>query len=665
MRFKRYEIHLGRAWRFFGVPGVVGLAAIALVGLGISLLYGRVIHDHTFAEAHREATRVALRVERDAGRGLTRSSGRRLRTAVRRAVLPGEARVAVLDARGQLLYPRGPSVTDALSQPIEALVRPDGGAGRIVPRAKPPGRDLSYFFPIRSGPGPLAGVLEVSLPYEPFAASISTRTMRLRLIVLLGLLGLSAALCAVATSVSRHVRKELARYEEQGSRDPLTGLPNRNQLHDLVHRAIAAARGGDEHVALMLMDLNRFKEINDTLGHHAGDRVLQQLATRLRSVLRESEAIARLGGDEFAILVPRVHDKAEVVAVAERILKALEEPLVTAGVALEVDASIGIALYPEHGDRVAKLLRAADVAMYLGKESLSGYTFFSPASDSSDGGKRLTLIGELRSALDQRQLVLYYQPKVELPSGRVKGVEALVRWQHPRGGLLAPDEFIPLLEKSSLLRPVTFYLLEMALRDCGDWRARQLDLTVAVNLSMRNLLDARLPAELSSLIRKLGLTPSCLELEITESMIMSDPERIMRVCTLLRRHGFTLTVDDFGTGYSSLAYLKRLPVSALKVDKSFVTAMDAGDADSTTIVRSTVDLAHNLGLAVVAEGVETEAAYNKLTSLGCDQAQGYFIGRPMPQDRLVSFLQEAGRAARGSGEESVVTPDRLPEWSAA
>jgi diguanylate cyclase (GGDEF)-like protein len=545
------------------------------------------------------------------------------------------------------------------------LGRPDGGRGRIVPRAKPPGHDLSFFFPIKSAHGSAAGVLDVSLPYEPFAASIRTRTARLRLIVLLGLLALSATLCAVAASVSRHVRKELARYEEQGSRDPLTGLPNRHHLHDLVHRAIAAARGGDEHVALMLMDLNRFKEINDTLGHHAGDRVLQQLATRLRSVLRDSEAIARLGGDEFAILVPRVRDRAEVVAVAERILKALEEPLVTAGLALEVDASIGIALYPEHGDRVAKLLRAADVAMYVGKESLSGYTFFSPASDRSDGGKRLALIGELRSALDQRQLVLYYQPKVELPSGRVKGVEALVRWQHPRGGLLAPDEFIPLLEQSSLLRPVTFYLLEMALHDCGAWRAQGLDLNVAVNLSMRNLLDARLPAELSSLIRKLGLTPSSLELEITESMIMSDSERIMRVCTLLRRHGFTLTVDDFGTGYSSLAYLKRLPVSALKVDKSFVTAMDAGDADSTTIVRSTVDLAHNLGLAVVAEGVETEAAYNKLTSLGCDQAQGYFIGRPMPQDRLLSWLQEAGRPARRSGEDSALAVDPLPEWSVA
>jgi diguanylate cyclase (GGDEF)-like protein len=547
---------------------------------------------------------------------------------------------------------------------MATMARPDGGSGEITARLSPPGRDLSFFFPVDSARRQFEGTIAVSVPYEPIASGIHARTAHMRQIILAGLLILAVTLCAVAASVSRHVRRELVRREEQGYRDPLTGLPNRQQLHDLVHRAIAAPRKSDERVALMLMDLNRFKEINDTLGHHAGDRVLQQLAMRLRSVLRHTETIARLGGDEFAILVPAVRDRAEVVAVAERILRALQEPLITAGLALEVDASIGIALHPDHGDRVAKLLRAADVAMYIGKESLAGYTFFSPAWDRRDGGRRLALIGELRSALEQRQLTLYYQPKVELPSGRVRGVEALARWQHPRGGLLAPDEFIPLLEQSSLLREVTFSLVEMALRDCGVWRGNRFDLKVAVNLSMRNLLDARLPAELGSLIRQLGLTPDCLELELTESMIMSDPERIMRVCTLLRRHGFSLTVDDFGTGYSSLAYLQRLPVSALKIDKSFVAAMDAGDADSTTIVRSTVDLAHNLGLAVVAEGVETETAFNKLTSLGCDLAQGYFVGRPVPSERLMPWLkqQDLPRAPEES-REPWDPADELPDWS--
>jgi len=306
-----------------------------------------------------------------------------------------------------------------------------------------------------------------------------------------------------------------------------------------------------------------------------------------------------------------------------------------------VDASIGIALYPDHGDRVAKLLRAADVAMYLGKESLSGYTFFTHGEDPGDGGRRLALIGELRGALDDGQLVLYYQPKIDLPSGTVKGVEALVRWEHPRGGLLAPDEFIPLLEQSSLLRRFTLYIVEIALRDCSAWRRAGFDVTVAVNLSMRNLIDSNLPTDLRRLVhRSPNLKSDSLELEITESMIMSDPERIFRVCTSLRDFGFQLTVDDFGTGYSSLAYLQRLPVSSLKIDKSFIGSMGRDDADGETIVRSTLHLAHNLGLTVVAEGVETAEVYDTLASLGCDYAQGYLVSRPMPNEELLVWLEK-------------------------
>ena len=451
---------------------------------------------------------------------------------------------------------------------------------------------------------------------------------------------LYVALLVLARRLGNEFRDQLASREEQARRDPLTSLPNREQLHDLVHRAIVESGRNRQKVALMLMDLNRFKEINDTLGHHTGDRVLQQLATRLKNVLRESETVARLGGDEFAILLPAITHRGEAAAVAERILKTLEDPFVGAGLALEVDASIGIALYPDHGDRVAKLLRAADVAMYLGKERLSGYTFFSHGVDPDDGGRRLALVGELRSALDHGELVPYYQPKVELATGRVTGVEALVRWKHPRGGVLAPDEFIPMLEQSSHLRRFTLQIVEMALNDCGAWHSRGLNLKVAVNLSMRNLLDSQLPADLRRLVRHSpNLRSDALELEITESMIVSDPERIFRVCSGLRRFGFQLTVDDFGTGYSSLAYLQRLPVSSLKIDKSFVAAMDAGDTGSETIIRSTLDLAHNLGLAVVAEGVESRTAFEKLAELGCDHAQGFLITPPLPQDELVAWLE--------------------------
>jgi diguanylate cyclase (GGDEF)-like protein len=617
----------------FWVSMAVGLCLVALAGVVIARTAGNAIHGQARSDARASAAQIAARMERNGGEI---SSSTKLQTAVRRTLAPGEGAITIADSNGRLLYPgSGRSVDESLP----ALARGDGGGGRLTPGANASGRNLSFVFPLAPKAGRPAGVVEVSLPYGPIAAQAHTRTVHVDLIVLACLLLLSVALAAVSARASNRMRKQLVLTEAHGSRDPLTGLPNREQLQELVHQAIVASRRSDARVALMLMDLNGFKEINDTLGHHNGDRVLQQLANRLRSVLREHETIARLGGDEFAILVPAFTEQAEVVAVAERILQALEEPFVTAGLALEVDAAIGIALFPEHGDRVAKLLRAADVAMYVGKESLAGYTFFSPAADKTDdGSKRLTLIGELRGALERRELILYYQPKVELPGGKVAGVEALVRWKHPRGGLLAPDEFIPLLEQSSLLRQVTLYLVETALSDCGAWRAHGHDLTVAVNLSIRNLLDSQLPAELSALVRKLGLTPDCLELEITESMLMSDPDRVMRVCTSLRRHGFRLTVDDFGTGYSSLAYLQRLPVTALKVDKSFVAAMDRGDNDSSTIVRSTVDLAHNLGLAVIAEGVETEAAYNKLASLGCDLVQGFLVSRPMPQEQLLAWL---------------------------
>jgi diguanylate cyclase (GGDEF)-like protein len=507
---------------------------------------------------------------------------------------------------------------------------------------------LLFRMPVRLGPGSGGiGVIEASTPYKKVVARARASVARLDVMLAVCLALLYLAMFFLARRAGGNIQAELAQREEQARRDPLTSLPNREQLHDLVHQAILESRRSRRKVALMLMDLNRFKEINDTLGHHTGDRVLQQLASRLRNVMRNSETVARLGGDEFAILLPAIGDRAEAASVAERILKTLEEPFVAAGVALEVDASIGIALYPDHGDRVAKLLRAADVAMYLGKETLNGYTFFSQGSDPGDGGRRLALIGELRTALEDGQLVLYYQPKVELATGNVAGVEALVRWKHPRGGLLAPDEFIPLLEQSSLLRRFTLYIVEMALRDCSTWRAAGLDLSVAVNLSMRNLLDAQLPTDLRRLIHKSpNLKSDALELEITESMIMSDPERIFRVCTSLRELGFQLTVDDFGTGYSSLAYLQRLPVSSLKIDKSFVAAMAAGNTDSEAIVRSTLDLADNLGLAVVAEGVETELVSQKLTQLGCGHAQGYLFSRPLPSDDLVAWLKGGGAPQR-------------------
>ena len=619
MALKRLVPRRGSLVFTFGVSAFI---ATVVVGLAMRHFAAAVIRDRAVADAHEAAQQLTFRIQGAvaADSRYARDPERQLRRIVREALIPGYGPAS----------PTGVTVAGPYNLTVNAP-RPTGAGGR----------NLTFRMPVRLGRGRGGiGIITATVPYDRVMASARDALRRLDLTLggCLGLLYLASLLLAqrAATKISA----ELVEREQRARRDPLTSLPNREQLHDLVHAAIVQSKRSKKKVALMLMDLNRFKEINDTLGHHTGDRVLQQLASRLRKVLRESETVARLGGDEFAILLPEVTDKGQVAAVAQRILKALEEPFVAAGVALDVDASIGIALYPDHGDRVAKLLRAADVAMYLGKESLSGYTFFTHGEDPGDGGKRLALIGELRGALDDGQLVLYYQPKIELASGTVKGVEALVRWEHPRGGLLAPDEFIPLLEQSSLLRRFTLYIVEIALRDCSAWRRAGFNVTVAVNLSMRNLIDSNLPTDLRRLVHKSpNLKSDALELEITESMIMSDPERIFRVCTSLRDFGFQLTVDDFGTGYSSLAYLQRLPVSSLKIDKSFIGSMGRDDADGETIVRSTLHLAHNLGLTVVAEGVETAEVYDTLATLGCDYAQGYLVSRPMPNEELLVWLE--------------------------
>jgi predicted signal transduction protein with EAL and GGDEF domain len=349
--------------------------------------------------------------------------------------------------------------------------------------------------------------------------------------------------------------------------------------------------------------------------------------------------VARLGGDEFAILLPEVADRQSVVPVVRRVLKVLEEPVVVGGLALQCEGSVGIALFPEHGKTVDSVMRAADVAMYMAKENRSGYEFYDARSHEHrhDAG-RLALIGELRRAMDETELVLYYQPKVNLRTGRAEGVEALARWHHPERGLLSPDEFIPLAERSNLLRPMTLYLLDSAMRQANAWRTRGLDVSVAVNLSMQNLIDLRLPNDLARLLTSWRLPPGSLELEITESTIMADHRRAMTILTRLNKMGVALSVDDFGTGYSSLAYLQNLPVDFIKIDKSFCISMSE-DAGNATIVQSTIDLGHNLGLKVVAEGVETAEAYKTLAELGCDYAQGFFLSRPLAPDKATVWLE--------------------------
>jgi diguanylate cyclase (GGDEF)-like protein/PAS domain S-box-containing protein len=443
-------------------------------------------------------------------------------------------------------------------------------------------------------------------------------------------------------------RTELQRaLTHQAFADQLTGLPNRALLRDRTEQALRLAGRHGQLVGLLLLDLNRFKEVNDTLGHHAGDALLQQVATRLGVALRDADTVARLGGDEFAVLLPQVASIEDARAVAEKLCATIEQPFTIDELCLDVDASIGVALYPEHATSQEELLRRADVAMYAAKGGRLGYVVYEPHLDEHNP-RRLRLLGQLRRAIAGRELVVFYQPKADARSGRAIGLEALVRWEHPEYGVLGPDEFIPLAETTGLIRELTSYVLQTALADCRTWLEGGYDLTVAVNVSARCLLDLTLPTEIAELLVAFRIEPQRLVLEITESTLMTDPARALEILNRLHALGIRLSIDDFGTGYSSMAYLKNLPVQELKVDRSFVAQM-RDKHNVHVIVRSTVDLGHNLGLTVVAEGVEDEQTWRELETLGCDTIQGYYLGRPMAASQLTAWLAGTRLAADPAG----------------
>lgn len=446
-------------------------------------------------------------------------------------------------------------------------------------------------------------------------------------------------------AVERELRQTKLRREHRQSEemvnhlayhDTLTALPNRTLLHDRLQSAIIAAQFESHPVALLLMDLNRFKEINDTLGHHRGDFLLQQVGQRLRDVVWKPDLVARLGGDEFAVLLPKLAKAEDVHVVAHKILQALEKPFLVEGLPVVVEASIGIAFYPDHGANAETLLQRADVAMYTAKETGTSYLLYEDQHNRYSP-RRLALLGELRQAIERDELLLHYQPKIDLQARRVVGVEALARWQHPEQGFIPPDQFILPAEKSGLIKPLTQWVLNAALRQCHAWQQEGLQINVAVNLSRRNLQDPQLPDHIAELLPVYRVEPACLGFEITESAIMADPTHAEEVLTRLNTMGIRIAIDDFGTGYSSLGSLTRLPVNEIKIDKSFVIGMATKESDAV-IVRSTIDLAHNLGLKVVAEGVENKEIWDRLAAFGCDELQGYYIARPMPSSEFPRWL---------------------------
>nr|WP_231134917.1 EAL domain-containing protein [Motilibacter deserti] len=426
----------------------------------------------------------------------------------------------------------------------------------------------------------------------------------------------------------------LDRLRHDAHHDHLTGLANRGYFMERLDEAVAAHRP----FAVMIMDLDRFKDINDALGHHSGDQLLRAVASRLLLAAPEGATVARLGGDEFAVLLPDTGAREDAEQAARAISEALMGPVPLEDASIDVEGSVGIALHPEHGTDAAALLQHADIAMYAAKTQALGVRAYDPTLDEG-GPRRLALMAELRSALRADEIVVFYQPKVRLSDAELVGVEALARWQHPTRGLVPPDEFIPLAEHTGVIGPLTLRVLETSLAQCRQWLEEGKSIPVAVNISVRALLDPAFPAQVVRVLAAQGVPPALLTLELTETSIMSDRARAVPALEQLTGHGVKVSVDDFGTGYSSLAHLRRLPVTEVKIDKSFVFGM-ATEPEDAAIVEAIVQLAHFMGKQVVAEGVEDALSWHKLTAMGCDIAQGYLMSRPLPPDRLETWLRD-------------------------
>lgn len=492
------------------------------------------------------------------------------------------------------------------------------------------GKTQVLVAPVRSGKD-LFAIIVVSHP-DPIPG-YRKRTLQL----------LAAHAGAALANARRYAERQ--RYERrlahQATHDALTRLPNRVLLQQRLTAALKRTRGTQVRTAVLLLDLDRFKEINDTLGHDYGDQLLMQVSERLAAIMRTGDVAARLGGDEFAVLITGLIDVDDAVAMANRVLRGVHQPFLVDGVTLDVEVSIGVAVSPEHGDTVEDLMRCADVAMYIAKRATLGVSVYDSAADVHTP-KRLALLGDMRRALETRdQLLLYYQPAIDVATGQLVGVEALLRWDHPHHGLVPPGQFISGAEGTGLIHALSRYVLEVAMDQAQQWARLGHNIPIAVNLSTRILMDQTLPEQVQQVLSDRGLASSALRLEITESSIMSDPERAIGVLNRLDALGVSMSIDDFGTGYSSMTYLKHLPVDEIKIDQSFVFSMLEQNKDAM-LVRSLVELGHNLGLSVVAEGVENAATLAALQELGCDVAQGFHVAKPMPVESFNAWLRQSG-----------------------
>jgi diguanylate cyclase (GGDEF)-like protein len=496
---------------------------------------------------------------------------------------------------------------------------------------------VDVYVPALGRPG--VGAIEIVLNYDPTDAATGTAVRNVAILVLAGLAILWILLYRTVRGASRRLRQSASENARLALLDPLTGLPNRRLLSERLERAVDIALAEDTHVGLLLLDIDRFKEINDSLGHDRGDMLLVDVARRLEGVVRESDTVARLGGDEFAVLLPQVRSIDDAAILAERVLSVFSEPYSIDGLVLHVESSLGLALLPDHAADVSALMKRADVAMYAAKAARRGMSIYSADGDGNSPAK-LLLLGDLRKALDvDDQLSVHYQPKLDLNTGQVAGLEALLRWQHPSRGLIPPSDFIPLAEQTGLVHTLTQRVLELVLHQLREWIAGGWDIQVAVNLSALNLAEPDLDERIGLLLQEYGVPAHLLEFEITESAIVQDPERAAAVLRRIAATGSTIALDDFGIGNTSISQLRALPIDTLKIDQSFVSDMTEG---GEVLVKVVTDLAHEFSMVAVAEGVELPEVADKLRRLGCDQAQGYLYARPVSAAELGEVLTRLG-----------------------
>jgi len=640
--------------RLFATYAAIIAVPVTLLGLVLAANYRSEAQQRGVQEGRSEAVLIAkTAVEpildgRPLSRGLSSPETSALYRLVSEAVRSKDIlRLRLRDENAHVVFPDdGSGFTDKPERP--ALLAAHGIVSARLIRLNSDDNDLGpigppaveVYQPLQAS-GHQVGVLEMYLPYAPIDADVSAGLHTLYRDLTVGLALLFVALFLIVFSVSRHLRRQVRANKFLAEHDALTDLPNRALFHQRAQAAVAHARRSGTRAAIAIIDLDRFKEVNDTLGHHNGDQLLAQLATRLADHVRPQDAVARLGGDEFGIILCDVVDAEDVL---RRLREVIEQDVEVNGLPISVESSVGFVVTPDDGTDVDELLQHADVAMYLAKSQHTGVVRYDPNDDHYDAAN-LGLIADLRHAIDEGQLVVHYQPKAALEDGRVEAMEALVRWEHPTLGFLYPDRFIPLAEQTDLIDRLTESVLTRALTDLRDLGDEFADVAVSVNVSARTLGRARFAPQVIKVLESVGVAPERLMVEITETALLTDPPRAAAVLAELDAVGVRVSLDDFGIGQTSLGYLSSLPVHELKIDKSFVLDM-LGNPAHAAIVRSIIDLGHNLQLRVVGEGVETDAVLDSLREAGCDLAQGFLLARPMPAEQLRRWMAKMPRSRR-------------------